>query len=230
MNRFSNIVLVGALVNLLVLMLFPPFDVVSLTDRGVRFFDALHPAFAVPPNRTVNADILFFAIYGVVGNALAAFVLLSRPTPVAPRHIVLVISLINLVVVLLFPPFEAFPWAGRTTTGSFDGFYFAFGDKSRRSVFLPMLTLELIYVALNACVFWLAMGLRERAPVVEPGAETLLAKSDEFRRQAERKFAARGGEKGESLWVRGPDRRKRKDPSYRGPERRTFGGDRRARA
>ena len=85
MKRFSNIVLFGALANILVLMLFPPYDVLSMTDRGVRFFDAFHPVFSVPPNRTVNADILFFAIYGVVGNAVLSFVLLSRPQPIAPR-------------------------------------------------------------------------------------------------------------------------------------------------
>jgi hypothetical protein len=209
MNRYSNLVLVGALVNIMLLMVFPPFDVVSLTDRGVRLFDAFHPAFAVPPNRVVNADILFFAIYGVVGNALAAFVLLSRERPLAPRHIVLVMSFINILVVLLFPPFEAFPWAGRRTFGSFDGFYFAFGDKAGRSIFMPMLTIELIYVLINSCAFWLLMGLRERSAAAGPGAMTLLDQSDALRRQAESK-----------LMKRGPDRRKHKDPAYKGPERR----------
>jgi len=209
MNRYSNLVLVGALANIMLLMVFPPFDVVTLTDRGVRLFDAFHPVFSVPPNRVVNADILFFAIYGVVGNALLAFVLLSRERPLAPRHIVLIIAFINIMVVLLFPPFEAFPWAGRRTVGSFDGFYFAFGDKSGRSIFVPMLTIELIYVLINACAFWLLMGLRERSAAAGPGAMTLLDQSDALRRQAESK-----------LMKRGPDRRQRKDPSYKGPERR----------
>lgn len=226
MSRYSNIVLVGALVNILVLMLFPPFDVVSLTDRGVRFFDAFHPVFAVPPNRTVNADILFFAIYGVVGNALLAFILLSRERPVAPRHIVLAISFVNLMVVLLFPPFEAFPWAGRRTVGSFDGFYFAFGDKSGRSIFMPMLTIELIYVLINACAFWLLMGIRERAGADDAGALTLLDQSDALRRKAEAKLAEKKAGP-QSLWVRGPDRRQRTDPNYKGPERRKGSRNRR---
>jgi hypothetical protein len=228
MTRFSNIVLFGALANILVLMMFPPFDVVSLTDRGVRFFDAFHPVFSVPPYRTINADVLFFAIYGVVGNALVAFTLLSRPRPVAPRLIVLVMAFVNLSVVLLFPPFEAFPWAGRATVGSFDGFYFVFGDKVRRQIFMPMLTLELIYVLINACAFWLMMGIRERrAPPPEPGAATLLAESDVLRRRAEDKMAAQKSSGG-SLWVRGPDRRKHRDPAFKGPERR-HSGDRRNR-
>lgn len=224
MNRYLNIVLAGALLNVLVLVMFPAFDVVSMTDRGVRLFDAFHPVWAIPPGRAINADILFFAIYGVVANALVAFMLLYRETSIAPRHIVMGIAFLNIVVVLLFPPFEAFPWAGRLTSGSFDGFYFAFGDKSKRSIFLPMLTLELIYVLINACAFWLAMGIRERAPVREPGPDTLLAKSDELRRQAVAK--SRQGDGPQSVWVRGPDRRKRRDPGYKGPERRR-GGDRR---
>lgn len=228
MNRYSNVVLFGALINILVLMLFPPFDVVSLTDRGVRYFDAFHPMFAVPPNRVINADLLFFAIYGVVGNALAAFILLSRAQPIAPRHIVLLMAFVNVTVVLLFPPFEAFPWAGRTTVGTFDGFYFAFGDKSRRAVFMPMLTIEIIYVLLNACAYWLMMGIRERATADGPGAATLLAQSDDLRKRAQAKLAARG-QGAQSLWVRGPDRRRRADPAFRGPERRKR-GDRRARS
>ena len=111
--------------------------------------------------------------------------------------------------------------------GSFDGFYFAFGDKVRRQIFMPMLTIELIYVLLNACAFWLLMGLRERKRAPEPGAATLLAESDVLRRRAEDKMAAQKSS-GESLWVRGPDRRKRRDGAYKGPERRK-GGDRRDR-
>ena len=227
MKRFSNIVLFGALANILLLMLFPPYDVMSLTDRGVRYFDAFYPVFSVPPNRTVNADLLFFAIYGVVGNAVLSFILLSRPQPIAPRLIVLILAGINLVVVLLFPPFEAFPWAGRVTVGSFDGFYFAFGDKVRRQIFLPMLTLEMIYVLINACAFWLLMGMRERKVQPEAGAATLFAQADVLRRRAEDKAQAEKAS-GESLWVRGPDRRRKRDASYTGPERRQ-GGDRRDR-
>ena len=102
MKRFSNIVLFGALANILLLMLFPPYDVLSLTDRGVRYFDAFYPVFSVPPNRTVNADLLFFAIYGVVGNAVVSFTLLSRPQPLAPRLIVLIIAGMVYAAVMTF--------------------------------------------------------------------------------------------------------------------------------
>jgi len=46
---------------------------------------------------------------------------------------------------------------------------------------MPMLTLELIYVLINACAFWLMMGIRERrAPLPEPGTATLLVESFHF--------------------------------------------------
>ncbi|MSQ53827.1 MAG: hypothetical protein EXR31_00510 [Betaproteobacteria bacterium] len=215
---------------------------VSFTDRGVRYFDAFHPAWAVPPNRTINSDLLFFAVYGVVGNAVASFLLLSRPHPIAPRYIVLIMALLNLVVVLLFPPFEAFPWAGRTTVGSFDGFYFAFGDKSSRRIFMPLLTMEMIYVLLNACAFWLLMGMRERKREPTAGALTMLAQSDALQQQADALkghadvLRRRAGEKLDknkpgagSIWLRGPDRRKRRDPSFKGPDRRRSGDRRTAR-
>lgn len=117
----------------------------------------------------------------MVGNALVAFTLLSRSQPVAPRLIVLMMGFVNLSVVLLFMPFEDFPWAGRTSFGSFGSFYFGFGGKVRRQIFMPMLTLELIYVLINACPFWLMMGIRERrVPLPEPGAATLLVESFHF--------------------------------------------------
>jgi hypothetical protein len=73
----------------------------------------------------------------------------------------------------------------RTSFGSFGSFYFAFGGKVRRQIFMPMLTLELVYVLINACAFWLMMGIRERrAPRPEPGPATLLVESDVLRRRA----------------------------------------------
>ena len=79
----------------------------------------------------------------------------------------------------------------------------------------------------NACAFWLLMGMRERKVQPEAGAATLFAQADVLRRRAEDKAQAEKAS-GESLWVRGPDRRRKRDASYKGPERRQ-GGDRRDR-
>ena len=107
---------------------------------------------------------------------------LSAPAkPGAPPPVGVLMAFVNLSVVLLFMPFEDFPWAGRTSFGSFGSFYFGFGGKVRRQIFMPMLTLELIYVLINACPFWLLMGIRERrGPLPEPGGGTLLCESFHF--------------------------------------------------
>ncbi|MEW6690756.1 MAG: hypothetical protein AB1452_16885, partial [Pseudomonadota bacterium] len=166
MNRSQKIVLGGALVNLLLLMLFPPYDVESLM-RGTPVFDAFHPVFAAPPNGIVNANLLYFGLLAVFANAALAWLLLASGKDGRPRfdpgNVVVLMAFANLVVVFLFPPYEAVSVSGRFGGGSFDGFYFALGGTVRRTIFLPLLTIEVMYALLNACAFWLA--LRERAAV-----------------------------------------------------------------
>jgi len=211
MNRFQKIVLCGAALDILVLFLFPPYDLVGV-GRGTPMFDAFYPMFAVPPNRVVNGDVLYLFTFAVLINAALAWLLLSasESAPGVPRFepqaVVMVFGIVNLAVALLFPPMEAFPFAQRITVGTFDGFYFAFGDKSRRSIFVPLLYMEVLFALTSACAFWLAMSVAQRAVSV----------------------AVQGGAvPGAVAARRGPERRKRQDPAYRGPERRNKGERRR---
>ena len=50
MNRFQLTVLIGALANLALLLLFPPFNSQSLWRPGPASFDAFYPAFDAPVN------------------------------------------------------------------------------------------------------------------------------------------------------------------------------------
>lgn len=204
MNRFQRVVLAGAALAILVLFLFPPYDLMSL-GRGTRMFDAFYPMFSVPPNRVINGDVLYLFTFAVLINAALAWLLLSgsRDAPGEPRvdeqTVVIVFGIVNLAVALLFPPMEAFPFAQRITVGTFDGFYFAFGDKARRSIFVPLLYMEVLFALTCACAFWLAMSVARRgvgaSQPVQSGAVLPASK-------------------------RGPERRKRHDPAYKGPERR----------
>lgn len=204
MNRFQKVVLAGAALAILVLFLFPPYDLMSL-GRGTRMFDAFYPMFSVPPNRVINGDVLYLFTFAVLINAALAWLLLSgsRDAPGEPRvdeqTVVIVFGIVNLAVALLFPPMEAFPFAQRITVGTFDGFYFAFGDKARRSIFVPLLYMEVLFALTCACAFWLAMSVARRgvgaSQPVQSGAVLPASK-------------------------RGPERRKRHDPAYKGPERR----------
>jgi hypothetical protein len=209
MNRFQKILLCGAVLDILVLFLFPPYDFVSV-GRGAPMFDAFYPMFSAPPNRVINGDVLYLFSFAVLINAALGWLLLagSRMAPNAPRieaqTLVIVFGMVNLAVAFLFPPMEAFPFAQRITVGTFDGFYFAFGDKSRRSIFVPLLYMEVLFALTNACAFWLAMSIAGRSapsasgtPPVHTGPGPVVAAPK-----------------------RGPERRKRQDPAYKGPERR----------
>jgi hypothetical protein len=226
-NRFQKIVLYGAALNVLLLFLFPPYDLLVM-GRGAPMFDAFHPVFSVPANRVINGDILYLLTFGVLINAGLAWLLLAGPksTPNAPRiepqTVVIAFGIVNLAIVLLFPPMEAFAFAQRITVGTFDGFYFAFGDKSRRSIFVPLLYIEGLFVLANACAFWLAMSIAERSVPATTGGEPAIRGHDaDLPVSATSQGVARTG-----VSKRGADRRQFNDPAFRGPERRR-GGDRR---
>jgi hypothetical protein len=183
MNRQQKIVLGGAFLNALVLMTFPPCDVESLM-RGTPTFDAFYPIFAIPPGRAINADILYCALAAVMANAAAAWALLAsakhgRPR-VDPGNLVVALGFLNLALVFGFPPFEAQPLAGRFGGGTFDGFQFVFGGGARRTIFVPLLYLEVVFVLVNACAFWLALRERTAAEAVDDSIDRLFAEKQEF--------------------------------------------------
>lgn len=233
MNRFQKVVLCGTVLDLLVLFLFPPYDLMSV-GRGTRMFDAFYPMFAVPAHRVINGDVLYLFTFAVLINAALGWLMLAGPKGapgeprMEPQTVVIVFSIVNLVVALLFPPMEAFPFAQRITVGTFDGFYFAFGDKSRRSIFVPLLYMEVLFALANSFAFWLAMSVLKRsAAAADPGPMTMFAQADVLREKAERKL--QGGAATGPASKRGPERRTRQDPGYKGAERRNK-GERRRRA
>lgn len=227
MNRFRKAVLVGAFLNVLLLLTFPPYDV-AVMGRSLPMFDAFYPVFDVPANRSLNGDLLYIVMLAVLVNALLAWLMLGRApgraerTLLPPAYVVIILGALNLVAALLFPPMEAFPFAQRVTVGTFDGFYFAFGDKSRRAIVVPLLYMEVMYILVNACAYWLAMSVLERRGESgggDVGALTMLDQAALLRERAEAKLGATGSH---SLLERGPERRHR-GAGYGGPERRRHG-------
>lgn len=194
MNRYQKIVLAGAFVNAVVLMLFPPYEVESLT-RGTPVFDAFYPVFAAPPNRLISGNLLYFALFAVIGNAGIAWLALmggpeNRPR-ITPRNLVMVLGFVNLLAVFLFPPYEAVPLVGRMGGGTFDGFAFALAESARRRIFVPLLYIEVLYVLINACAFWLALGERSAKAAIDDSIQELI--SEDQRRSAEIEARVRQG-------------------------------------
>jgi hypothetical protein len=165
MNRLRLVTLVVTLANLALILLFPPFDYQSVA-RGVPTFEGFSFYFAHGPNRTVNSGFLTLEIIVVLINGMIAW-LLTRPGGDPLRRFdrqraILIVVAVNLVVILLFPPFENVNKLTKAILPSFDGFYLVFGDNSKRVLVTLILWLEVIFILINGGLFWLLFKDRSR--------------------------------------------------------------------
>jgi len=180
MNNAQRIALAVAVANLVLVLAFPPFDYMSLQHGNIPTFDGFYFAFGAHPNRVVNANFLVLEIIVILVNAGIALLLLRKP-PLQQRQrpggnrqqrAVLTLVAINLVVILLFPPFEFFAAITKAVLPSFEGFFFLFGDNSQRQLVAPILYLEVALVLINGALLWLVF--RDKTPE-EAAAEQALA-------------------------------------------------------
>jgi len=191
MNNAQRIALIVAVANLALLLVFPPYDYVSLQHGNIATFDGFYFAFGFHPNRVVNANFLALEIIVVLINTGIALLLLRqaplrqmrRPGGNARQRAVLALVAINLVLILLFPPFEYFSAITKAALPTFEGFYFLFGDNSLRQLVAPVLYIEVALVIINGALLWLL--LRDKTPE-EASAEQVRALAQRVR-DAQRK-------------------------------------------
>jgi hypothetical protein len=159
MNKYQAVTLIVAAINLLLMLLFPPYDYLSYTHHNVPNFDGFLFAFGDHPNRVVNNDFLSIEIFTVLINATIVWVLLRDRARLRRRldrqNLVLLGVALNLLLALLFPPFQDHYTASKALLPSFDGFYFVFGDNSMRVIVAAMLWLEVIFILANGAMLWL---------------------------------------------------------------------------
>src|SRR5450759_524143 len=145
MNKYQAVTALVAALNLLLMLLFPPYDYLSYTHNNVPNFDGFLFAFGDHPNRVVNNDFLSIEIFTVLINATIAWVLSRDRARLRRRldrqNLVLLGVALNLLLALLFPPFQDHYTASKALLPSFDGFYFVFGDNSMRVIVAAMLWL-----------------------------------------------------------------------------------------
>ena len=181
MNTSQRIALLVAVANLALLMIFPPYDYVSLQRANIPTFDGFHFAFGSHPNSVMNADFLALELIVVAINACIAILLLrDSPVRVGPspggnrrQRIVLALMAVNLVLVLLFPPFEYFSAITKAALPTFEGFYFLFDDNSQRQLVTAILYIEVALVIINGALLWLLFRDKKPDEISEEQARAL---------------------------------------------------------
>ncbi len=168
MNRNQAIALAFAAGNILLIMLFPPFDTYSIANTKIPVFSG----FEFYPRHTgsmvLNLSLLYLEIIVVLINACIALLLLRDNKSVVTRRRIsmqnatLIFVAINLVVILLFPPFESVFAMTNAALPTFEGFYFIFARQANHVVVTTILYLEVILVLVNGALFWLIFRERNR--------------------------------------------------------------------
>jgi hypothetical protein len=227
-----------AAIDILLLLLLPPF-LDSPLQRGMpRSFEGFYFLLMAPTGRPIDEPLLTIEILFVVSNALAAWLVLGSKndgslhlSEMATARGLLVFGVVNLGLILLFPPFEPYSSLTRLTRQEgFDGFYFALGDKRHRHVFMPFLYLEVIFVTINLLTTWLLFSLIRGGTssadehLIEVAHHLPPEKVDALIHELEVESVVASHSR-ERLG-RQKERRLRQDPRYQGPERRS-GHDRR---
>lgn len=191
MNRYQRIVLSLAAINALLMLLFPPFNNLPLARGLFPSFDGFYPLLGTWGSKPVHEGLLFLEIVWLSCNTLAAWLVLQhRGDEEIPqfRFIpgIALFAAVNALLVSLFPPFE--PYSGITTSGgSFDSFYFVFGDRSHRAIFLPLLQLEYLWIGINALSLMLLFGAVARHD--QRAREQILDLADHLPQAAVRQLA-----------------------------------------
>ena len=147
--------------NVLLVLVLPPCDYLSIAHKGLPTFDGFYPVFDIPPNRRINTDFLALIILVILINGGLALLLLKHASgPNAygrlTRGLIYFLG-INLVLVMLFPPFADYRSLSRSFIPSFEGFYFVFGDNSQRRLVDEVLFIEITMLLANAALVWLIM-------------------------------------------------------------------------
>ncbi len=158
MNKYQAVAILAAAINFLLILLFPPYDYVS-TQNNVPNFDGFLFAFGDHPNRVVNNDFLAIEIFTVLINATIGWVLLRERARLRRRldrqNLILLGVALNLLLALLFPPFQDHYTGSKALLPSFDGFYFVFGDNATRVIVAAMLWVEVVFILINGALLWL---------------------------------------------------------------------------
>jgi hypothetical protein len=158
MNKLTKpqmIALIVAALNLMLVFLFPPFNDYSVSKDDIPIFAGFYWVFSPPANYEVNGSLLYLEVAVILIN-LAIFWLITneggrrrKGKNFNYRKISMIIVAINLIGVLLFPPFEYISNMSKAVIPTFEGFYFIFAHPPYRAIVTPVLYLEVMMILVN---------------------------------------------------------------------------------
>ena len=173
MNQRQAIALSSAVANIALIMLFPPFDTYSIARTQVPVFAGFYFYPGRDQYMVVNMSVLTLELFVVLINAGIAWLLLRTPkVTVARRRIslqnaTLLVVAVNLVVIVLFPPFDSVYALTKAAIPTFEGFYFIFARQSNHVIVAAILYIEVFFVLINGAIFWLIFR-DKRTPAPTP--------------------------------------------------------------
>lgn len=164
MNRYQRIAVRIALVNLLLIVLFPPFDVHSIATAFPPAFSGFYFVLNAPLYAQVNFSLLTLEVMVVVVNTGIAWLLLqdrasaTEKPRLSLQNAVLIATGANLVLMLLFPPFTTVYTLTNAVPPTFEGFSFIFNQDPNHAIATGVLYLEIIFILVNGGLFWLSFN------------------------------------------------------------------------
>jgi len=168
MHRIQLFALAFGAANIVFVMLFPPFDVDSIASAQMPVFGGFDFYFNRNQHMVVNTGVLFLESFVVLINAgIAVLLLRTKKSEVTRRRVslqnaTLLVVAVNLVVIILFPPFESVFAMTKASIPTFEGFYFIFARQANHVIVTALLYVEVFFVLINGALFWLIF--RENKP------------------------------------------------------------------
>jgi len=185
-NRYQLIALAVAASNLLLILLFPPVDQYSIAAAQLPVFAGFHFVLALPAKSQINTSVLWLEVMVVLINAGIAWLLLrdkppqTRKSRLSLQNAVLVFTGINLVLAVLFPPFESVFALTKAMLPTFEGFYFVFFQKPSHVIVTSLLYIEAAFILANGGLLWLLFKPKSGQ---ELAAEQMYEMADAMRRK-----------------------------------------------
>ena len=158
--------------NLVLIVLFPPFDTYSIATSSVPVFGGFYFYPSRNEHMVVNTSLLFLEVFVVLINAAITWLLLRAHKVVVKRRRIslqnatLIIIAVNLVIILLFPPFESVFAMTKASIPTFEGFYFIFAHQQNHVIVTAILYIEVFFMLINGAIFWLIF--RDKGQAVTP--------------------------------------------------------------